>query len=474
MNKKTFLIIICQLLFISVGFSRKIKVNSIDELKSAIKIADKGDSVILANNTYKDAGIIGVDASNIAIMAETNGGVVFTGDSRFKIAGSYNLFYGFQFKNGNVGGEKEKVIEVIGNYNIISQCNFYNIVSHNYIHFEEGSHHNECIYCNFEEKPGTKNAGPGIQITTSESVVNHTLIHYCTFQNFPGKGGDFGNEPIRIGLGKEQNNVSGAVVENCYFENLGLGDNESISIKSTGNVIRYNTFNNNPLGQVVFRTGNRNTAYGNYFFNSGGIRIKEGQHHMIYNNYFEGEGDSAYPAIRLMNFVLNQKSNVGLPLDDILIFHNTFYNINGIDLGGEGLNPPDHVVFANNIFCKKSGTVFYNDNNKVSFINNIFFGGAELGSTTIQSFIKTDPALTKNSLGYYVLSAKSPAIDAAVKTEFNILKNPDVENDDKIQMDFEGQLRSGKKDIGCDEYSNEKISYKPLKKSEAGPAYLNK
>ena len=306
-SKAVFFSVLCLSLLSSEIFANKIKVKSIDEMKSAIKNAVKGDSIMLASNTYKDAGIIGVDASNIAIMAEKNGQVIFTGNSGFKISGSYNLIYGFQFKDGDVGNEKGKIIEIMGNYNIISQCNFYNVISHNYVNFEEGSHHNEMIYCNLEAKPATKNAGPGIQITTSESTVNHTLIHYCTIQNFPGNGGDFGNEPIRIGLGKEQNNVSGAVVEHCYFENLGLGDNESISIKSTGNVIRHNTFNNNPLGQLVFRTGNKNTAYANFFFNSGGIRIKEGQHHMVYNNYFEGEADSAYPAIRLMNFVLNKQ-----------------------------------------------------------------------------------------------------------------------------------------------------------------------
>lgn len=88
---------------------------------------------------------------------------------------------------------------------------------------EKESQYNELTYCNLEAKPATMNAGSGIRITTSSKVVSHTKISHCTFVNFGGEGGDFGNEPIRIGVGVEQNNTSGAIVEYCYFENLGMG-----------------------------------------------------------------------------------------------------------------------------------------------------------------------------------------------------------------------------------------------------------
>ena len=168
------------------------------------------------------------------------------------------------------------------------------------------------------------------------------LLANCTFLNFDGEGGDFGNEPIRIGLGPEQNNTSGCIVEYCYFENVGLGDSESISLKSTFNVIRYNTCNNNPKAQFVFRTGNKNSAYGNFFINSGGIRIKEGGNHMVYNNYFEGASELS--SLELMNFKLNQKTKVGDPLTNIFVFHNTFYNPGKIEFGGAGDNPPKNVL----------------------------------------------------------------------------------------------------------------------------------
>ncbi len=468
------LILLCVLANTSMSLNVKgkvIKVKSVSELQSAINSANKGDSIVLADGLYKDAGIVELKGSEIKVSAASPGGVIFSGNSGFKITGSNCLLTGFQFKEGNIGKEKGKIIEVDGNYNVVSQCNFFNFISHNYIHFEEGAHHNQMLYCNMEAKPATKNAGPAVQITTSETTVSHTRIAYCTFVNFQGDGGDFGNEPIRIGLGKEQNNTSGSVVEFCYFENLGLADNETISIKSTYNVIRYNTFNNNPLGQLTFRTGNRNMAYGNFFFNSGGIRIKEGQDHAVFNNYFEGEGDPKYPSLKLMNFVLNKKTNVGLPLDRIHICNNTFYNAGDIDLGGEGLNPPDHVYFANNILFKKSGNILMNKNDKVAFTNNLYFGEAVVGmDLNASQMLNKDPQLLKGN-GFFITNSKSPAVDAAVDFEHPMVDNPELDDDYNMELDVEGKKRTGKKDIGCYEQSSAKPINHPLNRKDVGPSY---
>jgi len=470
--------------FILIGTSNSIaetiKVNTIPELQAAIKAAKKGDVIILADNTYSNTGTINIGTSNITVSSETPGGVVFNGDSKCIITGNNITFSGFQFINGNVG-DNGNVIDIKGNYNIITQCNFSNVVSHNYLHFHEGSHHNELTYSNIGEKPATMNAGPGIQITTSSTVVNHTKISHCTFLNFDGDGDDFGNEPIRIGLRKEQNNMSAAVVEYCYFENLGKGDSETISVKSASNVIRYNTFNNNPQGQLVFRHGNKTSAYGNFFIKSGGIRVKEGGSHMIYNNYFEGEGNPGYSAIQLMNFKLNLKTLVdsalvGSALDVIYVYNNTFYNSGDVDLGGKGKSPPKNVQFANNIFYKTSGSALINENQYVTFTNNIIFGGASIGiSASKNGFIKTDPKLALNLSGFYGLTASSPAIDKSNANYPAILANANENNDPNLMLDIEGQERSAnktKKDIGCDEFSKGKITNHPLKKSEVGPSYL--
>jgi hypothetical protein len=498
--KKGFYVIVIALICPLFIEAKTIEVKTIPALQSAINIAKAGDIIILANNKYADAGLIKIDNNGITVKSATPGGVTLTGNSFVVITGNNNTFSGFQFIDVNVSAGKQKkleknggqegegrVVAISGKYNVITQCNFYNCISKNYVHFEEGSQYNELTFSNLEAKPATMNAGPGIQITTSDKVVSHTKISHCTFMNFGGEGGDFGNEPIRIGLGIEQNNTSGAIVEYCYFENLGMGDSETISLKSTYNIIRYNTFNNNPVGQLVFRTGNKSAAYGNFFINSGGIRIKEGGKHCVYNNYFQGAAEM--PSLELMNFKLNQKTLVGEPLDSIYVYHNTFYNAGKIEMGGKssknegkgkglGSNPPKNIQFINNLIVKNSGAVVENLNENVTYSNNIFWGDAKLGFESNKTqFININPKMKLNSTGYYVLSEKSPAIDVAISAVIPLTVNPVNDNDVKLMLDIEGQSRLSdktKNDIGCDEFSTGKITNRPLKQRDVGPSYLFK
>ena len=454
---------------------------SITGLQSRISNAGttSGDVIILANGTY--TGSFNINKSNITISAATPGGVILNGSSSCTFNCSNTTLNGFQFKDGNVG--TGNVVEVTGNTNKITQCNFINIIAHNYININAGSAYNEISNCNIEGKPGTTNAGPTIQIHTSPTIISYTKISYCTFMNALGTGGDFGNEAVRIGLGAEQTNISASVVEYCYFENVGPGDAESISVKSTGNVIRYNTQMNNPLGSFCFRTGNNNSAYGNFFINSGGIRIKEGSNHMVYNNYFQFD-----------NFLSSYNSTIELRNDNgsttptaetwrpnvIYIYHNTFYNPGNIYVNrGNSTYIPTNVAFVNNIFYKTTGTIFADasTNPNVTYNNNEYFGGASLGvsSPTPAQFNSINPQLILNANNYYGLSFNSPAINSSNGTYTAIVNNPNVDNDPNLLLDIERQVRptdKTQKDMGADEYTSGTITNKPLARSDAGPSYL--
>ena len=48
-----------------------------------------------------------------------------------------------------------------------------------------------------------------------------------------------------------------------------------ISVKCRENTLWYNTFSNYRDALMFFRNGNDNVAYGNFFIDAGGIRIKE-------------------------------------------------------------------------------------------------------------------------------------------------------------------------------------------------------
>jgi len=455
-----------------------INTTTVAALQTAINSASSGAIITLADGTYANA-ILSISRTGITVRALNSGGVIFNGTSRCVISGNNNTFSGFQYKNGNIG--TGKVVEVTGNNNTITQCNFYGVVAKNYVKFDSGKSNNKVTYSNFEWKPANPdgsilipgcttcgNAGPAIQINISATVISYSIVSRCTFLNFPGNGGDFGNEVIRIGLGAEQDNTSASIVEYCYFENTGLGDSETISVKSGYNVLRYNTQRNNPLGSFVFRTGNNNSAYGNFFINAGGIRIKEGTNHMVYNNYFEGAA---------ANSSLELRSDGDVQPSTIYIYHNTFYNPGNILLNaGDGVNTPLNVRFSNNIFFKNSGSIFSDANANASFVSNLYFGGAALGRTLVATeFTNANPALSINSSGFYGLTASSSAAFTAYGSYTPLEDNPNVNDDPTLTLDIEGQTRPATatlKNIGCDQFTTGTVTNNPLAKSGAGPTYL--
>jgi hypothetical protein len=462
-----------------------INVSSISALQSAINSASAGDVIVLADGTYTNANIT-VGTDGITVKAATPGGVIFNGSSTCSITGNNNTFSGFQYKDGNCVDGTGNVFELDGNYNTLTQCNFYEIggLDLKYINFMDGKHHNVMSYCNIEAKPynGTPNDfklnnNCAVQVSVTPTIGYNT-IRYCTFMNFQGdQTGDVGCEPIRIGLGADQDYNSVTVVEYCYFENLGHGDSETISMKSQGNVVRYNTFNNNPLAQVVCRTGDKNRIYGNFFINSGGIRVKEGKHYMIYNNYFQGAGNIDFGSIELMQYTGTEPNRVS----DVYLYHNTFYNPGVIDLGGgSSTKSPLNIRFANNIFYKTgTSAILTNPGSNGNYLGNIFWGGAPLGRAyNSTEFRNVDPNLTLNSYSYYVLSSLSTnAIDSSNGTYTPIEDNPYVDVDPNLMLDIERQARPADKtlkDVGCDEYTTGAITNRRMTSCDAGPSYISR
>ena len=432
---------------------------SVPALQAAVNTAAPGDVLVLADGTYTNSSL-SLGRDSITAMAATPGGVFLNGTQNIAITGDHITFSGFQFTSGDIGSAY--LIEVAGSHNRLTQLNFNGYLAQKYIRIQAGTVSNEIAYCNIENKPTNAVLGCTIQISTSPTVPGYHRIRYCSFQNFPGLGGDFGNEPVRIGLSTEATNTSRTLVEYCFFRNAGLGDSESISVKSCENVFRYNTFTNNPGAMLVFRHGFRNVAYGNFFLNNaGGIRIKEGNTHYVYNNYFATGAEDAL----ILQYVAES------PLTNVNLAHNTFVNMGAIDLGGSSIAG---VTFANNIFKKSSGSIFANPNGGTSWAGNIYQG--TLGITKPASGLTSaDPKLVLSTDGYYGLSSTSPAIDAASTNYLPIIDIPGVDDDPALLLDLSGQPRPATialKDVGCDEYTNGMTLNRPLTLSDVGPSYL--
>ena len=469
------IILIC---FLNIGLNSSISnaatinVTSIAALQTAINFSQSGDIIILANGTYLDT-TLDINKNNITVKAQTPGGVFLNGNNDINIMGNYITFSGFQFTTGDIGSNY--LIEVYGSHDILSQLNFSGYYAKKYIEIKAGTTYNEVSYCNIEKKPADAVAGCTIQISTSATVPGYHKIRYCSFQNYYGIGGDNGNEPVRIGLGAEYLNKSRTIVEYCYFNNTGLGDSETVSVKCQENVIRFCTFTNQQNAMLCFRNGDTNVAYSNFFINAGGIRVKEANNIFCYNNYFENSGvGSSADAITYVYVAPLIPPTTASPrtlnLSNINFIHNTFYNCGDIDLGGTGAT---NNTWANNIFKKSNGSHFTNANTGTTWAGNIY--QSNLGISIPSGMTNINPQLGLNSEGYYGLLANSPAINSATASYPTIYDIPVLDDDFNMLFDLSGQARPAtitQKDVGCDEYTTGTTTNHPLTITEVGPSYL--
>jgi len=469
----TFIITCLLINFVSLVSSNAatINVNSINALQTACNNSSAGDIIVLANGTYSNV-ILDINNSNISVIAQTPGGVFLNVYGDININGNNITFSGFQFTQGDIGSSY--LIEVFGSRNKLTHLNFSNYYAKKYIEIKAGTQYNEITYCNLEKKPADAIIGCTIQISTSASVIGYHKISYCSFQNYYGLGGDNGNEPVRIGLGAEYLNKSRTIVEHCYFNNTGLGDSESVSVKCQENVIRYCTFTNQQNAMLCFRNGDNNVAYSNFFINAGGIRVKEANNIYCYNNYFENSGvGSSADAITYVYVAPLVPPTTASPrtlnLSNINFIHNTFYNCGAMDLGGNG---PINNTWANNIFKKTSGNLYTNANNGTTWLGNIYQGN--IGITIASGMTNTNPFLALNANGYYDLTANSP-INNANANYPAILDITNLDDDPGLLFDIAGRPRPTTvtlKDVGCEEYTSGTVSNRPLTLADVGPSYL--
>ena len=453
-----------------------INVTSVSALQTAINSANTGDIINLANGHYTN-NTFGISKSGITVQAATPGGVYLDGNNNIVISGNSNTFSGFQFTTNNMSGglpveSPTNAVTVNGNSNTITQLNFNGYFCSHMLMIT--GLNNVISYCNFQNKwtdTSLTKGGDGdmVQIIPNATNPGNNVIRYCSFQHMPGGGGDWGNECIRIGDGAYSLMISRTVVEYCYFEDTGLGDSESISVKSRENILRYNTQNNNPNAMFSFRNGDNNVAYGNFFIASGGIRCKQSNNIYCYNNYFQAAGTNQNSSLPGSGTAPVYLEYFGAGYGDNFNFiNNTFYGCTANIIQ----TPLTNCNWANNIFYKSSPAIFSGTTSGQSFNGNIY-NSSTLGLTIASGMNNTDPKLALNSDGYYSIGSSSPAINASSAIYPKIYFIPGI---DTLLLDIQGQARPvlrAQRDVGCEEYNaSGTVINRPLKLTDVGPSYL--
>jgi len=448
--KKTILIFLATIISL-ISFkinAQQLLVSNILEYNKAIKSAKAGSTIILKNGIWKDVELNaygnGTEDSPIIVKAETDGGVIISGNSTLNIYGEYVIVSGLWFKDG-MSSYKSVVQFRKNSKEFANNCRFTNSTI-SYYEVEDGINdhwidiwgkNNRVDHNNFTGKtsPGTTLV---VWLKGDEHTENNHKIDNNLFGPRPELGTN-GGETIRIGTSTNSKKSSKTLVERNIFEGCD-GEIEIISNKSGDNIFRDNLFVGSK-GALTLRHGDnalveRNVFLGNGVSKTGGIRVINSGH-IIRNNLMIGLlGDGYRGPIVLMNGVPNSPLNRYEQVKNVDIQNNTIINSGPISFG-EGKDDekslaPTNVNFANNlVFNNSSNTnvIFVDETANISFNNNYIDanGANDKGFKNTKIMFKDFqnvpiPTVGNSDLLVASKSAKSPEedINGSVRTTFNV------------------------------------------------------
>ena len=428
-------------------------VGNIADLTARIGNAVAGDQIILSNGVYTTTGTINITKSGTAIQpiliaAETIGGAEITGTSGFNLnGGSYVIIQGFHFTHTNSNlniSSTSSHCRITRNIFDLDPVQFWVYVQGNDTEVDHNLFRNKValgVYVVIR--------GPG------QAIAQRLWLHHNDFYNhhFPGSNG---GESTQLGLANFQLMSAWAVVENNLYEKAN-GDPEAISVKTSDDVIRYNTLTNSS-GSFVLRSGNRERVEDNFILNSGGIRFY-GDDNLIFNNYLQGLtngiefGSGEVPEISDSFNTLHGAAHRARVVFNTLVNGSLYFSESTYP------DPPSDCVVANNILQGNSGTFVNMAVGMGNFVwqTNIFWGSASYMGSPTGGYQQYDPLLvTTNGIPYHIAS-NSPVIDASFAAPGEVV------------ADMDGQPRGGIPDIGADEFSDASVARRPLNTNDVGP-----
>jgi len=428
--------------------ARAASVTSASQLSTAVAQAQPGDRITVADGVYRSPIRVtrsGTASAPIVISAQNVGRAEVTADNAFQLAGVSNVVIeGFTF-NQNAGLDvppSAKAIRVTRNTFQSGKAGSYLNVS---------ADNAEVDHNTFQNK---KNAGVYLQVNGpgAHDMAKNVRIHHNYFFNHQFKGAN-GGESIRLGLSGRQHGQARALVEFNLFEKAD-GDSEALSVKSSNNIIRHNTFRDS-RGTLSLRHGSGTLVDGNFILGgTSGIRFF-GNNHTVINNVVQG---SAGQALEVGGGEVRDDKDSGRnheAADHCVVAFNTLQsNRAGMVVYGNKPFPPSDITLADNILVGTGTLIRPNKATGLTFQGNLISGGS--AGVSGGGFRTANPQLVTGAGGLLRLKAGSPAIDAGSGSFPQVAK------------DMDGQTRAGGKDVGADELggSGER---RPLTAADVGP-----
>ena len=484
-----------------------------DDLADAVNSSMEGGVFTVRDGNYRDFEasfeVNGTADNPIIIRAESVGGVVLTGESHFVLKKSAHVIIeGFVFD----GRGEDTLIKLEGCNHIRITRNVFEldteesikwvfiggVYNDNVFPFEYPSHNNRIDHNLFQNKdtPGHYITVDGsFDSTGSDEVYYQSQFDRIDHNHFRNNGPRARNEQESIRIGWSEMSLSSGftLVEHNLFEDCD-GDPEIVSVKSSDNTLRHNTFISS-YGTLSLRHGNRNHIEGNYFFgngkpistspdgatlHTGGIRIY-GADHVIINNYMEGLNGTIWDApiaLTQGDAIDGRSTNLSkhFRAERVTIAYNTLVNnSHGIEIGFDNNNSFNtdlkDIVIANNLITGSENSLVEiiepsNDQgDEITWINNLMHPTGEatvlLGARTTSfdrgASIDENPFLEfDEDLLVWRTTQSTPMYDDMIAAA-------------TVSQDIEGQTRPLTSNPGADHYSQESIRFRPLTPADVGP-----
>lgn len=436
------------------GSSPVIVVSSISQLQAAADRAVPGDRIELTDGIYTTSATIrlrrsGTSGAPITIAAQHVGKAEIRGSAGFQLDPiSYVVISGFKLTHSSTVQIPAGAHHVRFTRNVVqipgSATGWVTVVGDD----------NEIDHNTFQNKSTVgvflQISGPGDHGMAQRTWVHHNYFFHHTFS------GSNGGEAIRLGYSFRQLSSAFATLEYNLFEQAN-GDSEAISVKSSDNIIRFNTIRNSK-GSIVLRHGNRNLVEGNLMLGgSSGIRFYENDHIIINNVVQGGSGQIIVGSGTVIDDTT--WSTAHARADRALVAFNTV--VGGgtlLDVGpGGDKYGPDNFTFADNILVGSGsgGLVNIGKGTNLRWQGNIVWAGTG-GEMPSSGYRLVNPQLAQVGGLYRLSSATSPAVDTAAGSYPQVIRDLDLES------------RSTSKDVGADEFSTSGAR-RPLTTADVGP-----
>ncbi len=429
-----------------------VSVSSISTLSTAIANAVPGDSIKLAAGKYSGGTIrinrSGTAAKPITISAASVGAVEIAGSTKLDLTGaSHVVVEGFVFTSN-----ADLTVPVGATANRITRNVFSSDKGGAYL--TVAADDTEVDHNTFQNKT---TAGVFLQVNGAgaHDMAKRVHVHHNYFYNHQFKGAN-GGESIRFGLSGRQHGDAQGLIEYNLFEKAD-GDSEALSVKSSNNVVRYNTLLNS-RGTISLRHGWGTRVEGNFVIGGhSGIRFF-GNNHVVINNVVQ---DSAGLPMEVGGGEIRDDTNgttAHEAADHCLVAFNTLVGTSGnvVRYGSGKKFAPSDVTLADNIIMGKGGSAVGGTGGSLKFQGNIL-SGASAGTMPSSGYKSVDPKLARGAGNVFRLTAGSPAIDAATGSF------------PQVTLDIDRATRTGAFDVGADELSASGPQAKPLTSADVGP-----